>query len=865
MRPSVTLSHTLLALTLVAGSALAQPAARGSVLPPTFDRIEAGAPTPVAHRPPVPHASLRNRVMGLQLSEPAPTWSEPTEYSVIFQYDGMRSDLERAGVRVQSQVGSTWTARVRREEIGNLRGVSGLRNVRLARYMQPHLNTALPDTRGDLEHAPTATIPPRYQGRAGKGILIGDVDTGIDFTASDFADSTGKTRILYIWDQNDLVGPSPSGFGYGSEWTKSQIDNSPGTIRHQDTNGHGTNVGGVLVGNGSQTGCSQPAYRYIGMAPEAQIVEVATDFSDAGIIDGVNYVFQKAAALGMDCVVNLSLGGQFGPHDGSSDFSKAIGALTGPGKIVVASSGNNESDNIHGRLTTTSTTVGTDKFTINVPAYTAAGGTFNDYFLITGWVDPTASVTIRVKGPSAADTLSVGFGDTKDRNLTIASGKGGKLFIANQNAFYGITGTTTTRQFEIEVYDSLSTSPPRNGTWEIDVVPNGAASIGKRVDIWIYADNLGLLGAVPTVVTGLNTGTMVGEPADADSVIAVGAHATKSSWFSCAQGGTCAYTTPPTLGAIASFSNIGPRRDGVQKPELTAPGFGVATTHSTASGMGVCADVDDGVHELTQGTSFSAPLVSGAVALFLQYQPGSSPSKVRQTFEQHARTDAFTGAVPNATWGYGKLDVYATIDHVLPTCAVTSPVGGESWAGNSSQTVTWTASDNVAVTTVDVAYSLHGAGGPWVAIATGVANTGSTPWTTPSSVTDSALVRVTAHDAGNNAASAQSAALFHLTSSTGVGPSGPAAFWLAPPVPNPSSRTVAIQYSLSRPGDARVDVYGLRGERVWSQSMTNLNAGVHSLNWSGRSSSGHAAGSGLYFLRLTTNEGVRTTRLIRLD
>ena len=147
------------------------------------------------------------------------------------------------------------------------------------------------------------------------------MDSGIDFTRPDFQDSTGKTRILYIWDQNDLAGPSPAAFGYGSEWTKSQIDNTPGSVRHTDTNGHGTNVAGVLIGNGSETGCSQPAYRYVGMAPRAEFIEVATDFSDAGIIDGVNYIFQQAAALGKDCVVNLSLGGQAGPHDGSDDFS----------------------------------------------------------------------------------------------------------------------------------------------------------------------------------------------------------------------------------------------------------------------------------------------------------------------------------------------------------------------------------------------------------------------------------------------------------------------------------------------------------------------------------------------------------------
>src|SRR5262249_27614457 len=159
---------------------------------------------------------------------------------------------------------------------------------------------------------------------------------------------------------------------------------------------------------------------------------------------------------------------------------------------------------------------------------------------------------------------------------------------------------------------------------------------------------------------------------------AVGAYATKANWTSCSSGG-CGYVTPPTLGQIAPFSSIGPRRDGALKPDLTAPGFGLATTHSSsAPAFGVCADADDGQHEITQGTSFASPHVAGAAALFLEYQPGSSPSKVKLSFEKHARADGFTGTLPNPTWGYGKLDIYGTIDHVAPTVSLTAPVGGES-------------------------------------------------------------------------------------------------------------------------------------------------------------------------------------------
>ena len=224
-------------------------------------------------------------------------------------------------------------------------------------------------------------------------------------------------------------------------------------------------------------------------------------------------------------------------------------------------------------------------------------------------------------------------------------------------------------------------------------------------------------------------------PAD---VIAVGAYATKQSWFSCAQEATCAYYVPTALGALAYFSNPGPRRDGVVRPDLAAPGFGVATTHSTQAGaIGLCGDVDDGVHEIQAGTSFSAPHVAGAAALFLESRPGSPPAVVRRSLQGHARTDAYTGAVPNGAWGYGKLDVYASIDHTAPAALLTAPNLGESWEGGTVHDITWTATDSLGVTAIRLDYSLHGPSGPWVAIAQDLANSGSYPWTVPAVATDS--------------------------------------------------------------------------------------------------------------------------------
>src|SRR5690606_926764 len=146
----------------------------------------------------------------------------------------------------------------------------------------------------------------------GEGILMGIIDTGVDFNHADFKDSLGNTRIKYLWDQKPTSGSTvPSPFGYGIEWTETQINMAQCTQSDMAYYGHGTGVAGIAAGNGLASGHHQ------GPASKSDLIVVALDFNKTGptIADAVQYIFDKAIQIGKPCVINASLGDYYGSHD----------------------------------------------------------------------------------------------------------------------------------------------------------------------------------------------------------------------------------------------------------------------------------------------------------------------------------------------------------------------------------------------------------------------------------------------------------------------------------------------------------------------------------------------------------------------
>ncbi len=562
------------------------------------------------------------------------------------------------GTAVRAAAGVIVSAQIGLDDIELLASLPGVRYVEMARPLRPLLDVTVPLIGGDVMHD---LSPTPYRGQ---NVVVGVVDTGVDWTHGDFIDpSTGNSRLAFLWDQTLQPGVDdhrPAEYRYGVEYTGEQITaelqgETTGFIREHDQVGHGTHVMGTAAGNGYGTGNGYPPFRYIGVAPEATLVAVKTGMLSNSIIDGVDYVFRRADELGLPAVVNLSLGSHFGPHDGTSALEMGLDALIGNGKIIVAAAGNENANNWHGEVQAAPGVVG--RFTFTVPAH-AAHPIMPDVIALNGWYPGEQRYTIRVTAPDGRsfDTQR-GAGWMQDDVMALVENgllNGDRPYEYNglRQCLVALVGNPLTHFGE-------ATVPA--GKWTIEFIANESNAGAGEIDLWVVNAVLG--GAIGGIgfEEGNDPGEIVGMPATAYRILAVGAFYSRLEWTN-QFGDPYAYPSGPVLGDIAYFSSTGPSRDGRFKPELAAPGYGVAA--ALAPDCDILNEgyenhvVEDGVHIVLQGTSMAAPHATGAVALMLQDTPNASPEEIHERLKYGAAREEFTGyEIPNTTWGWGKLNV----------------------------------------------------------------------------------------------------------------------------------------------------------------------------------------------------------------
>lgn len=506
---------------------------------------------------------------------------------------------------------------------------------------------------------------------SGKGVVVGIVDTGVDLSHRDLRTSAGETRVAWLLDVSrsaqHLHEELEAAYGCDLKpgcavYAAADLDalGSNAIIGDEPTDpiGHGTHVASLAAGNG----LSSPTPRYIGVAPEATYVvaRVAQDngaIQDADVLKAVKFVFDRAEALGMPAVVNLSLGSDFGAHDGNSALEVGLSSMVGPaypGRAIVVAAGN--SAGLYSGLAGPHpgpfgihTEVHVPRESVSrVPLITPArtGKIVNGTAFV--WIGFREGDEVRIgverKGDTLLEPIGVGHGNEADL---------GEYRVGVLN------GT------ESESDDDSSIGPGRHnavlyidGSWPEDsdfvihLEGHGSAQLWLQ-SLGDLDPSIGLGALFPR---GLKEGT-INVPASAPGLIAVGATLNRTTWTDF-EGNPIEM---PDLGSlqdapldsIAYFSAAGPNALGTVKPDIVAPGVNLAgamarsadprsTNNELFASLGRCPTktecfVVDEKHAITSGTSMASPIVAGAIALLFQLDPTLTQDAARAILQAGAR------------------------------------------------------------------------------------------------------------------------------------------------------------------------------------------------------------------------------------
>lgn len=491
-----------------------------------------------------------------------------------------------------------------------------VRRVQSKKMAQLHLDLALPDIglRADQSGA-------RPVEQDGTDVLVGIVDSGFDLSHPMFKDAAGRLRVDGLLDQTQ----NPV-----QEFTTEQLEkawatgNGPG----RDDDGHGTHVASIAAG--SRFGALE------GIAPGARLLLVKTDFRNTD--NAVAWIFGKAGSR--PCVVNLSLGHHFGAHDGTDVEERLHSQLTAPGKIIVVSAGNERTDDLH------------------IGGNFVPGQTDQVVFDLQRQPDGTA-VTVLTLWHAREDRFRISLGTPVGHVITepaLGSGVTATFGAANMTISQQRYQPSNLIQHQIEVEIGAQAGNSDLRGWRVGIECRKA--VVGRLDGWFLNSGFAAFRRPHPLI---ETARTVGLAATGAGCLAVASHVSRTSWH--ADAGTL--DDPESmLGRSSVFSSLGPTRDGRAKPDVSAPGqrlLAALASGSEKAGDARFATVAERLLALA-GTSMSAPMVTGAVALLLQQKPDRDLTDIHSILARSVRRDAQTGPAPwNPIYGMGKLDIVAAL------------------------------------------------------------------------------------------------------------------------------------------------------------------------------------------------------------
>lgn len=527
------------------------------------------------------------------------------------------------GLKVVRVIGDIVTGVVAVDDIEAVRSDPNVISLKGARKLQRNLKFSVPEIRASQKQLHNA-LPSGSPAINGTGVIVGVVDYGCDFVHDNFRNPDGTTRILYLWDQGrgEPTSISPAGFLYGREWSAKEINAALKSgdpyqaLAYQPYDAaHGTHVMDIAAGNGRATG--NP-----GVAPQADLIFVqvsSDDFLDEEsfgnsrhLLEAVDYIFTKAKSIGKSAVVNISLGTNGGPHDGSTPVEQGLDhLLESPGRSVVISASNSWGARIHAGGKIGPGQKRTLKWDI-----LANDPTNNELEL---WYNGTAKLDITLIDPSGKTLGPFPLGTTT--KIKVQGEEAGTVFHRQKDPNNG------DNQIDILLSPQLPT-----GRWSVTLSVASASAVDFHA--WIERDDY---------KTGWQSSF---SQQDDDRTHTVGS-------ISCGKHTLVVGSYDATVPGrdISPFSSEGPTRDGRQKPEVSAPGHGIVAARSLSQGT-----------IRMSGTSMASPHIAGLVALLMQAAGQQlTIQQIRDAIINSARHSPPPGNGWNSRYGRGRIDATATV------------------------------------------------------------------------------------------------------------------------------------------------------------------------------------------------------------